>query len=172
MQPEEWLPVPGWEGLYEISSTGRIKTLPRVVPHWRGGVSTRPERFMALRPDKDGYLQVTFKRPGVSEHFRVHRLVALAFLGRPPEGKTWALHRDGNVANNSSSNLYWGDQADNEQDKIRHGTHQETRKTHCTQGHPYSKENTYIPPQTTYRQCRICRRQRVREAQDRRKGKS
>jgi len=154
---EEWRPVPGWEDYYEVSSLGRVRSLPRIVPHWRGGTARRPGREMRTHSDADGYVVLSLERMGQRSLAKVHRLVALAFLGEPPDGRPFALHRDGDPSHNAASNLYWGSQSDNERDKLRHGTHQEKRKRHCPQGHPYSPENTYTPPGTNYRQCRICR---------------
>lgn len=157
MSGEVWASVAGWEGLYEVSDLGRVRSLPRLVPHWRGGLARRPARIMRTSIDKDGYRTVCLSRPSTRQTVKVHRLVALAFLGDPPPSKPLCLHIDGDPQNNRLSNLRWGSHSENEQDKLRHGTHQEASKTRCPQGHPYSAENTYTPPGTNYRQCHTCR---------------
>jgi HNH endonuclease len=70
-----------------------------------------------------GYLQVRLHVTGTTYKAEyLHRLVCLAFHGPAPEGKPLALHRDGNYLNNRSHNLYWGNNRDNYDDAVRHGT--------------------------------------------------
>lgn len=89
---------------YFISDDGQI---------WGG-------RYMRLyKPytDKDGYKTTTID----NQVFKVHRLVALFFLGLPPAGKELVRHLDGDPGNNNVSNLAWGDVNENWQDRVRHG---------------------------------------------------
>lgn len=122
---------------------------------------------MAGSLDKYGYFKVYLSRPGEQTAASVHRLVAEAFHGTPPPEKPWALHRDGDPIHNTAGNLYWGDQVDNEQDKLRHGRHRQQAKTHCPSGHPYVPENTYVRPGTTHRQCRTCRKRHAESLRQR-----
>ena len=93
---EEWKPVEGFEGLYEISSLGRVKSL-----NYR---HTGNERI--LKPGKvgGGYLQVELCRDGKVKRFLVHRLVATAFIPNP-EGLPEVNHKDEVKINNCVSNL-------------------------------------------------------------------
>jgi hypothetical protein len=88
---ERWLPVNGYEGLYEVSDRGRIR---RVV--W------------PLNPycDTKGYEIVALYRDGNPRTLKVHRIVARAFHGFPPDG-TQVNHIDGNKRNNAAENLEW-----------------------------------------------------------------
>jgi hypothetical protein len=152
---EEWRPVVGWEGFYEVSSLGRVKSLSRQAPHYRGGTSLIPESI--LKPDTSSYyLRVTLFRGERKERPSIHRMVCESFNGPPPYGKPWVLHRDGNPRNNLPENLYWGTPKQNMEDKKRHGRNHELNKTHCPQGHPYSGENLYVVPRSGKRQCRKC----------------
>src|SRR5690606_11217835 len=93
--------------------------------------------------------------------YRVHRLVMEAFVGPLPEGME-VRHLDDDPDNNALSNLVYGTRSENLEDRVRLGTHHHARKTHCTHGHPFSPENTYITPRKT-RVCRTCKRDRNRE---------
>lgn len=157
-QEEEWRPVVSWEGLYEVSSLGRVKRLHRVRSNPSGGTSTLPERVMVITPGTKGYSKVALTQNGVQKHYSVHRLVCEAFHGPAPEGKPWALHRNGNPGDNQPENLYWGSPEDNARDTIRHGTNAKLNKVACVNGHPYTEENTYWRPDGKGRDCRECRR--------------
>lgn len=88
----EWRDVPGYEGLYIVSDTGRIVGLHRG--------EQRP------RINEDGYYQTSLCKNGKMKTFTVHRLVAIAFIENP-EGKPTVNHKDENRLNNNVSNLEW-----------------------------------------------------------------
>jgi NUMOD4 motif. len=147
---ERWLPVADYEGIYEVSDRGRVKSLARRDSRGRriGG------RMLSIFSHPSGHLWVKLSRDGSSQHGKVHRLVLIAFAGPPPAGCE-ALHGDGNPANNLLSNLRWGTRSENLLDAVRHGTHFHAKKTHCPQGHPYDATNTY-ETSTGRRMCRTC----------------
>lgn len=154
---EEWRPVVGYEGCYEVSDRGRVKSLTRLVPSKAGSTRTSPGRLLATPPTKGGggYPRVSL---GSNTNTRfVHLLVLEAFVGPRPEGME-GCHNDGNPANNRLDNLRWDTHSSNISDAVQHGTHTNASKTHCPQGHPKTPENTYIAPKRGERQCRICRR--------------
>lgn len=103
---EIWKPIKGFEGLYEISNLGRVKTLPRAKV--KGGI---------LKPSTNvwGYLNCILWKNGIHKSFPVHRLVADAFIPNP-EGKPIINHIDCNRKNNCVENLEWCSQKEN----IRH----------------------------------------------------
>lgn len=70
---------------------------------------------------RKGYKEVTLVKDGSLKQFRVHRLVALVFLGCPPNGKNQAAHNDGDKKNNHYSNLRWVSNSENVNDRISHG---------------------------------------------------
>lgn len=87
---------------------------------------------------------------------QLHRVVLDAFIGPRPKGME-ACHANGDPTDNRLVNLRWDTRSANAADSVRHGTHVNTRKTHCPMGHGYTPENTYIKP-TGNRCCRECRR--------------
>ena len=119
---EEWRDIPGYEGRYQASTEGRIRSLNRyvrVVAH--GTEAKRLVKGRVLRPGrycKSGHVSVVLGHgaPGSP----VHQLVALAFLGPKPEGME-VCHTDGDPKNNAASNLRYDTRRENILDKFRQG---------------------------------------------------
>lgn len=131
-----WLPVRGYKGLYLVSTTGKVKSLPRTVKG-RGNIQLKiPGRILKLSPRKNGYISVTLHKKGKQVTRAVHRLVLEAFVGPRPPGKEACHFPDRNKSNNHLSNLRWGTSTDNHQDMITHGTHY---KPPLGENHPLSK---------------------------------
>ena len=101
---EEWKPVVGFEGLYDASDWGRIKSLERMKKHWRGGWSRVSERILTPTPDNNGYLTVGLRKDGKGTTVRVHLLVWDAFVGTDRTGLD-VNHIDENKENNCLWNL-------------------------------------------------------------------
>lgn len=119
---EIWKPIPGWEGLYEASSFGRIRSLDRIIR--TSGCPLRRKKGVVLRPGLTswGYQIVALKRTGEKAvSSAVHRLVCSAFHG-PPAPKMDAAHADGTRVNNRPENLRWATRTENFADKYIHGT--------------------------------------------------
>jgi hypothetical protein len=113
---EEWRVIPGWEW-YEVSSLGRIRTAACPC----GRVKARLRK--AYADPKWGHLRVVLRGPENRQiSMGVHRAVALAFIGPPPSDLHMAAHNDGKTANNSKGNIRWATPAENEADRIIHGT--------------------------------------------------
>ena len=100
---EEWSDIFGYEGQYQISSFGRIKSLNRLVKNGSGNRYVKG-KFLNLYPDNNGYLLVTLEKDGKSKRYRVHKLVADAFIEKD-EDRTYINHKDFNKYNNALSNL-------------------------------------------------------------------
>lgn len=100
---EIWKPVVGWEGRYEVSSLGRVRS---ISTKWHRGII----RKFHIRGT--GYYHVTFTRGNKSYNFYVHRLVAQAFIPNP-ENKPEVNHKDGNKLNNTVENLEWATYTEN-----------------------------------------------------------
>lgn len=102
--------VPGYEGLYKVSNLGNVKSYKR-------------KEVSLLKPKRHnkGYLKITLCRKGKELQVFVHRLVSMTFKGHPPDEKPYVRHYDGDPTNNELSNLRFGNQSDNEEDKKRHG---------------------------------------------------
>lgn len=118
---ERWLPVVGYEGLYEVSDLGRVRSLDR---HVRSRFQTRLVKGRVLTPDVDqhGYLRVCLSVAQRKRHHQVHRLVLLAFRGPCPEGMQACHFPDRDPENSRLSNLRWDTPAGNYNDKKKHGT--------------------------------------------------
>ena len=111
MKQEEWRPVLDYEGRYEVSDAGRVRSLLTI----RGQTG----RDLSMASLKHGYQGVGLCKNGTRRSALVHRLVLGAFVGRCPNGCEGS-HLDGNPGNNSIGNLRWETKAENEQRKIRH----------------------------------------------------
>lgn len=169
---EQWRPVPGWEGYYEVSDQGRVASRERKTWHsgsqWAHGF-WRTVGARVLRPGvARGYERVVLQRDKAKQNVAVHRLVMLAFVGPCPEGME-VCHNDGDKRNNVLSNLRYDTKSANCVDRTRHGGSPNALKTHCPQGHPYSPENTRMDGGS--RKCRKCLsrraaayKKRIREA--------
>ena len=114
---EEWRDILGYEGQYQVSNLGRVRSLDRVINHPVNGPMRRRGGIHRCGKSK-GYLNVSLLRDGKTRTFTVHRLVALAFVGPPTEQ---IRHLDGDKYNNAATNLAWGTAAENSADREKHG---------------------------------------------------
>jgi hypothetical protein len=121
---EEWRPVVGLEGAYEVSNFGRVRSLDRIIRHGRGK-ALRQIRGRMLRQGrmKSGHFVVAVvgRKTKRNETSLVHHLVLEAFKGPRPQGQE-CLHGDGDPTNNHIDNLRWGTRQENVDDAKRHGT--------------------------------------------------
>lgn len=121
---ERWLPVHGYEGLYEVSDHGRVRSLKRIILR-KGGNSAGPMRvrgrLLKLNRDTYGYYQASLCSQGIEATLLVHHLVLDAFSGLRPAGCE-CRHLDGDNSNNKLGNLVWGTKLENASDRILHGT--------------------------------------------------
>lgn len=117
---ENWREIQGYEGLYEVSDLGRVRSLDRYVPNRWKTTTFKPGRMMIF-DTSDRYLRVYLSKDGLRERYSVHILVIETFVGPRPDGHE-ARHLDGDNRHNALSNLAWGTKAENTQDRYRHGT--------------------------------------------------
>ena len=104
---EEWRDIKGYEGLYQVSNMGRVKSLERTVIRKNGSEQHRKERILKPRKDGHGYLRVNLSNGrGNKKDSKIHRLVCEAFHENP-ENKPCVNHIDENKTNNTASNLEW-----------------------------------------------------------------
>lgn len=121
---ERWQTIPGYEGFYEVSDQGRVKSLKRTVAVRRhpGGQTTKliGERILKLA-FSDGRPAVNLRSSDGKNRFAlVHHLVLEAFVGPRPVGQE-CRHLDDNRQNNRLSNLEWGTRRENMADRRRNG---------------------------------------------------
>ena len=103
---EIWKPVVGYEGLYQVSNMGRVKSLERKVPKGYGERTVK-ERILKLRIGRDGYLKIgLYGSTGKQKWFQVHRLVGEAFIQNPDE-KPQINHINEIKTDNRACNLEW-----------------------------------------------------------------
>lgn len=121
---ERWQDIKGFEGYYQVSSLGQIKSLPRCWASITGETCTK-EVIMTEQPHRNGYKQVHLRRPGVHRKYFIHRLVGAAFLPNP-EDKREVNHKDRDKTHNCAfgcarpfcdgrGNLEWSTEDENRQ---------------------------------------------------------
>lgn len=152
---EEWVPVKGWEGFFEVSDLGRVRSLDRETVRSDGRTYRLKGRVKKTGVNSQGYPQVRLSNPDKREVRTVHTLVAEHFCGGRESGME-VCHWNGVKTDCRASNLRWGTRSDNALDKQRHGVDPNLNKTHCPYGHLYSEENTYVWKGDGRRRCRIC----------------
>ena len=108
---EIWKPIVGCEGLYEVSSYGRVRSLKRKAP-----------RILKLKKDPDGYSEVGLYIDGKQKQFLVHRLVAEAFIPNP-ENKATVDHIDRVRDNNFVENLRWATRVEQNKNREKKGAY-------------------------------------------------
>lgn len=106
MGQEIWLPVVGYEGLYEVSNMGNVRSLKRIVNKKNGKTLSIPFKIKSIRTAKSGYAYVHLDRNGIRKNCSVHRLVAMAFISNP-EGKPMVNHINSIRNDNVINNLEW-----------------------------------------------------------------
>ena len=123
---EIWCDVAGYEGYYQVSSKGRVRSCARTIsvkPSSKfptGGLRTL--KSVILKPQGSPYSHVTLWKHKTYKHKDVHVLVAETFHGERPLCLE-ACHKNGNKSDNRAVNLYWGSPIQNAFDKRNHGTH-------------------------------------------------
>jgi hypothetical protein len=134
---EHWRGVVGYEGLYQVSDLGRVRSLDRWVKRrtnnggwWRQFI---PGKVLKSESPRCVYLGVTLRKNGSTKWFRIHRLVLGAFVGPCPEGME-GRHLDDCPTNNRLDNLAWGTRRENMADTARHRmkTLKRVRRWACT----------------------------------------
>ena len=143
---ESWQPVPGYEGLYEVSDQGRVRSLDRLVERknrW-GSIATHQLKGRVLRPGpgRADRLQVNLSKGNVSWVIPVHKLVALVFIGPRPEGHD-IDHINGDFRDNRLVNL-------------EYVTHQENQKRAYDMGKLNPPKNPRDPKTGKFMTSKAC----------------
>lgn len=119
---ERWLPVVGYEGFYEVSDRGRVRTIERQVNYKNIKTRTVPPRIRSTNALCKGYPAVNLSKEGETKMRAVHVMVLEAFEGPKPTPAHEGCHADGNPLNNVFGNLRWGTRKENKADQFIHGT--------------------------------------------------
>ena len=128
MTKEIWKAIPGFEGGYEVSNLGRVRSIDRVIyadNRWgQSAPRTYPGKMLSPFTNKarGGYRYVNLRTAGGQKNCRVAVLVAAAFIGERPNGKQVA-HRNGVATDDRPENLCYKTPLENTADKRVHGTH-------------------------------------------------
>ena len=122
---EIWKSVYGYDGLYIVSNTGRIKSVARIVERSRNGVLPVKERELSQCVDRYGYKYVSLQKDGKRKPRTVHRIVLESFDYR---GGLQVNHKDGNKLNNNLLNLEWVTLKENIQHAQRMGLRQHYKR--------------------------------------------
>ena len=129
---EVWKDIEGFEGRYQISSEGRVKSLPfmqrYLLRNGCEGYRRTKEKIRRPKLINSGYLVVSLHKDNVGYGALVHRLVAVAFV--PGSGET-VNHKDGDKRNNRASNLEWVSYTDNHLHAVRLGLNRRAVKVIC-----------------------------------------
>lgn len=141
---EEWKDVVGYEGYYQVSNLGNVRSIDRIVDGLNG---RRFFKGITLKQNKDnyGYCIVSLYKERKPKTCKVHRLVADAFIENVND-KSTINHIDGNKENNSVENLEWLTQEENFQHAIKEGLY----KTKLTDEQVLYIKNKYIPHDKEY----------------------
>ena len=106
MDDEIWRAIKGYEGLYEVSNLGRVKSLERVA--WNGkGYHILKEKILKPKKCRNGYLYASLSRNGERKEYTIHRLVLSTFNPVEKMDKLDVNHLDEDKTNNNLSNLEW-----------------------------------------------------------------
>lgn len=113
IQNEKWRDIIDYEGIYQISNLGNVKSLERIVSNNKNdGVRIVKEKILHSIDNGNGYKFVSLNKNNKHKNFYIHRLVAGAFVENP-ENKKYVNHKDFNKYNNNASNLEWCTQKEN-----------------------------------------------------------
>lgn len=153
----EWRDIIGYNGQYQVSDTGLVRSNKR---------ASCLGKVLRMTTQHQGYKVVTLCAEGVPKTIKVHCLVAEAFIGPRPDGLD-VCHRDDNKSNNNMRNLRYDTRSNNCMDSVRNGTHWSVRnpRTECREGHPLSDDNVYLRPNGS-RICKVCHKKRQKTYQE------
>lgn len=119
---ENWKDIVGYEGCYQVSDLGRIKSLARSIDH-PCGVKNKAERILIPIVNTGGYSCVILSKDAIRAQMRIHRIVAIHFIPNP-DNKPVVNHKDGNKSNNKVENLEWATDSENTIHSYEYGLQQ------------------------------------------------
>jgi len=126
MEKEIWKEIPNYEGFYEVSNFGRIKSLKRSILREGGKMLNLKEKLLNPIIDEHGYYKVQLWKGNMPYSVRVHRLVAICFVNNYNPNLE-VNHIDGNKLNNLYNNLEWCTSLKNQLEAVRLGLKKQTK---------------------------------------------
>jgi hypothetical protein len=120
---EVWIDIRGYEGIYQISSHGRVKSL----------IKGEKIRKIQINKNRNDYCEISLFNNGIEKRFKVHRLVAENFISNE-DNKPEVNHKDGNKSNNCVDNLEWVTSKENKKhawDNSLYSSNHKKRKIIC-----------------------------------------
>lgn len=135
---EIWKDIVGYEGLYQVSNLGRVKSLCRVEIRKDGRLNPIPEKILGVHTNGAGHLKTNLSKNNTRKKLYIHRLLAEAFIPNPHQFST-VNHKDGNRSNNTEENIEWCSQREN----VTHGQQRRKDKTSRFPGIHLNKRNTH-----------------------------
>lgn len=128
---EVWKDIKGYEGLYQVSNLGNVRSIERKVDYRiKGTYAIKPSILLKPSINKNGYLSVALSKNNKIKRMRVNRLVALNFISNPNK-KPQVNHIDGNKSNNNVNNLEWCTNSENQLHAYKSGLHKIQKGIEC-----------------------------------------
>lgn len=171
MTDEQWRPVVSYEGSYEVSDHGRVRSVDRRLTYRDGRQRLAVGQPIRTWCSSKGYIRVRLHRDGAKQSYNMHQLVLAAFVGPCPPGME-GCHNNGDKSDYTVGNLRWDTRSENAFDRVRHGVHQHAKKTHCPRGHLLSDPNLVPSAKKFGRMCKACNRARANVQYAKQRGES
>lgn len=160
---EQWRSVADYEGYYQVSDHGRVRSLDRwieTVSRWGGPLRYfKPGRVLQPKMKKKAthaYQNVILSVGAKHDTRQIHRLVLETFRGPCPDGME-GCHDNGDLTDNRLANLRWDTPSANAYDRVKHGTHWQANAVECPHGHTLAAPN--LDPSAKrlgFRRCHAC----------------
>lgn len=153
---ESWVDIPRWEGKYQVSNHGRVRSVDRIVCYSNGLNRLHKGRVLKLKEHSRGYGHkiATLQDQNRKESHCVHSLVLRAFIGEAGIGQE-ARHLNGDASDNRLENLCWGSRVENRRDRMVHAGN--VSGDYCSRGHLLAEWNV-VKKGKSGRSCLACDR--------------
>lgn len=116
---EIWKDIAGYEGFYQVSNLGNVKSLFRIIETGNNKRSVS-ERMLTKTKNRDGYIKYSLSKNGILKNYQIHRLVAIAFIPNPLK-KPQVNHINGIKSDNYLNNLEWSTISENNKHALNNG---------------------------------------------------